>query len=499
MQIIDIGICVDNTDPKGLGRVRYRPYSLYESEIKLAFDYSQWDEFDPFIAIPFLPLHINVVPQEKQSVKLIRYDTEKTSQNVEYVAGPFMSPHNLDGQIFTSQHQGTTYAQEIAKETKDIRNTDGVFNSPASPGAVIKDSDTGFRGKYGSDFIFTENGLQLRGGMLKVKEGRNKQSILDFPQLSKKMGRLSLKKFSKTLQSTEEVTTITEVDTARIKFIVEYEVDDLTNPTELRLFVYKVLPNSGEQFMSNVFSYDSSFNTGDENLVKLINTGNTTTDATYTVALDDRSITSGYIELRDALYRIDTEGLTSLYYAYPDENVHPFYYRPTTTFKVDNSNDTGKTLFLNGVQVRSQQTPGGLVFSRQSAAPPIVEKEKIQTVAREVKNGGEQALSNYSADKIYITSTSPNTGANVKKIDFDALDQYELTQDDYINKIEPNTYGMVRGENLYNLLVSMKNLFDSHIHNINEPLVKTDPNWVKLNELIETMRNDLLNDSLRIN
>jgi len=498
MQIIDIGICIDNTDPKGLGRIRYRPYSLYESEIKLAFDYSEWDEKDPFIAIPFLPLHINVVPQVKQSVKLLRYDTEKVAQNVEYVAGPFTSPHNLEDQTFTSQHKNTTYGGEIVKSTKDIRDTDGTFNSPASPGAFIKDSDTGFRGKYGSDIIFTENGLQLRGGLLKAKEGRNKQSILDFPQLGKKMGRLSLKKFSKTLQSVEEVSTSTEVDVSRLKFIIEYELDDLTTPRILKLFVYKVVPNTGEQFMTNVFSYDTPFNTGDENLVKLINKENTNTDPTHTIDLDG-TINSGYIELREALYQIDTQGLSSLDYTYSDENVHPFYYRPTTSLKLDESNDTNKATFLNGIQVRSTQSPGGLVYSRQSASPPIVEKEKIKTVAREVKNGGEQSLSNYSADKIYLTSTSPNTGTNVKKIDFDALDDYELTHDDYINKIEPNTYGMVRGENLYNLLVSMKNLFDSHVHNINEPLVKTDPNWVKLNELIETMRNDLLNDSLRIN
>jgi len=498
MQIIDIGICVDNTDPKGLGRIRYRPYSLYESEIKLAFNYSKWDENDPFIAIPFLPLHINIVPQEKQSVKLLRYDSEKTAQNVEYVAGPFTSPHNLDGQTFTSQHKDTTYGGEIVKSTKDIRNTDGVFNSPASPEAVIRDSDSGFRGKYGSDIIFTENGLQLRGGMLKSKDGKNKQSILDFPQLAKKMGRLSMKKFSKTLQSYNEVTTTTAVDTSRIKFIIEYELDDLTVPRELKLFVYKVVPGSGEQFMSDVFTYDSPFNTGDQDLVRLINTGNTTTDPTYIINLSE-TISSGYIELREVLYLIDTEGLTALNYSYPKETVHPFYYRPTTNLKLDETNDGNKTTFLNGVQVRNLHSPGGLVYSRQSVSPPIVEKEKIQTVAREVKNGGEQSLSNYSADKIYITSTSPNTGVNVKKIDFDALDNYELTQDDYIKKIEPNTYGMVRGENLYNLLVSMKNLFDSHIHNINEPLVKTDPNWVKLNELIETMRNDLLNDSIRIN
>ena len=204
-----------------------------------------------------------------------------------YVAGPFTSPHNLEDQTFTSQHKDTTYGGEIVKSTKDIRDVNGTFNSPASPGAFIKDSDTGFRGKYGSDVIFTENGLQLRGGLLRAKEGRNKQSILDFPQLGKKMGRFSLKKFSKTLQAVEEVTTVTEVDTTRIKFIVEYELDELTTPRQLRLFVYKIIPNSGDQFMTDVFSYDSPFNTGDENLVKLINTTNTTTDPTHIIELDE--------------------------------------------------------------------------------------------------------------------------------------------------------------------------------------------------------------------
>jgi hypothetical protein len=103
------------------------------------------------------------------------------------------------------------------------------------------------------------------------------------------------------------------------------------------------------------------------------------------------------------------------------------------------------------------------------------------------------------ADKVYILTTSPNSGTNIKAINFNELNEYELTQEDYINKIEPNTYALVRGENLYNLLIAIKNLLDSHIHNINEPLVKSDPNWIKLNNLVESLRNDLLNDSIRIN
>lgn len=498
MQIIDVGVCIDNIDPKGLGRVRYRPYSLYMSEISLGAKYEDWDEADPFIANPFLPNHINIIPQIEQSLKLIQYDTEKETQNVEYIAGPYTSPHDLQNQTFTAQHKNTTYGGEIVKDTKSIRSKDGKFNPPATKGTMINERDTGFKGNYGSDVIFTENGVQIRGGMLKSKEGKNKESILNFPQLAKKMGRFSLKKFSKTLKSKTETTVEESTMISRLRYIIEYEIDNLNEPTELKLFVYKVLPIYGNQFNTDVFSDTTLFNTGDTNLVKLINTGNTTTDATYIVPLDG-TIINGYVALRDVLYRIDNKGLTELDPTYPNEIIYPFFYRPTTTFKSDSTNQSNKEIFLSKVQVRNIIDPSSLVFSKNSANPPIVQKEKKITVANEVTNGGEQSFSNLSADKIFITSTDVNSGVNVRKINFEDLDEYELTQDDYVNKIEPNTYAMVRGENLYNLLIAIKNLFDSHIHNINEPLVQTDPNWVRLNELIETLRNDLLNDSIRIN
>jgi len=507
MQIIDIGVCINNIDPKGIGRIRYRPYSLYMSEITMGVEYTEWDEQDPFIAIPFLPHHINIIPQIKQSVKLIRYDTSKETQNVEYLAGPYTSPHDVQNQTFTAQHKDTTYGGVIVKQTKDIRSPKGDFNSPTTEGAVINEKDTGFRGNYGSDVIFTENGLQLRGGMLKAKQGKNKQSLLNYPTMAKKLGRFSLKKFAKTLKSTQEVSITETVSVSRIKYIVEYELDDLTAPTQLKIFIYKVLPGYGEQFNTDVFGEDSVFNTGDTNLVKLINTGNTTTDATYIKALNE-TISSGYIELREFLYLFDTVGIFEILDEYRDHiddygASHPFYYRPTSAFRLTRGSTpteiTNKETFLNSIQVRNKVTSSGLIFSRTSADPPIVETEKTINVATEVKNGGEQSFSNLSADRIYLTSTSPNVGANVKTINFSDLNEYELTQEDYVNRIEPNTYGMVRGENLYNLIIAIKNLLDSHIHNINEPLVKTDPNWVKLNELIETLRNDLLNDSLRIN
>lgn len=502
MQIIDIGMCINNIDPKGLGRIRYKPYSLYVSEITMGIDYEDWDVNDPFIAIPFLPHHINIVPQVKQSIKLLRYDTEKPTQNVEYVAGPFTSPHDVQNQTFTTQHKDTTYGGSIVKETKDIRNSDGGYNSPTTEGTMINERDTGFRGNYGSDVIFTENGLQLRGGMLKAKQGKNKESLLNYPQMAKKMGRLSLKKFSKTLKATKETITTEVINVSRIKYIVEYEIDDLTTPTQLSVFVYKVLPGYGEQFNTDVFGANTIFNHGDTNLVKLINTGNTTTDATYIKALNG-TIQAGYVEFRELLHLIDNQGLTTLDFTYPNDTVYPFYFRPTSDFQLTkgaNGTETiNKETFLSKIMSRNRTISSGLVYSKNSADPQIVENSKVVDSVKEVKGGGEQSLSNLSADKIYITSTTPNVGPNVRTIDFNELDEYELTQDDYLSKIEPNTYAMVRGDNLYKLLTILKKTYDSHIHNINDTPVKTENNYEEFNKLMDTLRDDLLNDSIRIN
>ena len=131
MRIIDIAICVDNVDPKGISRIRYRPYGKLVGEIEKAVpNYVAWDDHDPFIALPFLPIHINIIPQKQQSVKIIRYDTEKFAQNVEYIGGPCTSHHDIQDQTFAAQHRDTTYGGVIIKGLKDIRNADGSFNQP---------------------------------------------------------------------------------------------------------------------------------------------------------------------------------------------------------------------------------------------------------------------------------------------------------------------------------------------------------------------------------
>jgi hypothetical protein len=71
MKIIDIAICVDNIDPKGMGRIRCVRYNDYVGEKENSTKYEKWSQNDPFIASPFLPNNINFVPENGQSVKVL--------------------------------------------------------------------------------------------------------------------------------------------------------------------------------------------------------------------------------------------------------------------------------------------------------------------------------------------------------------------------------------------------------------------------------------------
>ncbi len=89
MKIIEIGVCVDNIDPKGVGRIRFSRYSEITSDKELSVNYTKWDDNDPYVALPFLPVNINFIPELGQTVKIIVYNTNQKQLNQEYIAGPF--------------------------------------------------------------------------------------------------------------------------------------------------------------------------------------------------------------------------------------------------------------------------------------------------------------------------------------------------------------------------------------------------------------------------
>lgn len=516
-KIVELGVCIDNNDPKGMGRIRVIDYDDYIAGKENVKNYVKWSKDDPFIAFPFLPNNINFIPDIRQAVKIIRYDSEKSTVNQEYIAGPFTTRFDFDSETFSQQISYTSYGVMV-KEKEDIVKTEDGTLPPNALNALSKYKDYSVNGKYGSDIILTEGGIVLRGGKLLSKDiatpNEKVQLSKNIPLISKKVAKLQLKKFGGKKVVKKDVIEKQVVDVKNLRYIIEYSVDDLTSPTTVSFFVYQVLDQYGAKYSSGNFNQFTEI-IGSE--AKLLNTGSTSPTFTINLLnLQDFSTSSStektrdtYTTIRTKISEIQKNGFDQVIpfevlslFNISTSDIYPFFFRPTFEFRnrsADTTQESTKQTILNGVKSTSQGSAGaGLVFSQTRLNPTSRTVSETVDTIRTDTTSREQTFGSLTADKFYLLST--DTNFTDKRIDFDLLDSYEYTQDDYLTKIDPNTYSIVRGEVLLEFIRAMYNVLTTHVHNINKPYVKKDYDaHENLQTLFNKLENELLNKSVRIN
>lgn len=519
MKIIDLGVCIDNNDPKGIGRIRCIDYDDYVSGKENYKKYTSYDENDPFVALPFLPNNINFIPEVGQTVKVLRYNTEKTTINQEYIAGPFTTRYDFALQTFSQQIGPTSFGVGVKKK-KDIFKNGAL--PPDCSNTLAKNADYSVSGKYGSDMILTEGGLVLRGGKLLSKQSAStseRERLSDFPLASKKVAKLQLKKFPEKRVSKIDVVKTTTYENTDLKYIIEYSVDNINDPQNVNFFVYKIKEGTyGDLFKTNTFT---EFTDTTSLPVVLLNSDNTTTTPTLTVDMTtmedfndytvDGKITLICSEIRTKLLKIKEDGFVGLFsgdvnkkFSNPEELtlIYPFFFRPTQSFRTyPTSNNTElerKNSILSNIRLAKGVIQSGLVWSAiQFKSPSFTKEEEIERLIKD-SSSREQTFGSVVADKLYLLST--DTNFTNKTIDFEKLDGYEYTQENYLNIIDPNTYAIVRGEILLEFLRSMFNVLLTHTHNINKPYARADYEAHNtMVELYNKLESELLNKSVRTN
>jgi hypothetical protein len=496
MKIIDIGICIDNKDPRGFGRIRARNSEELDSTRANAVPYKdQWSKDDPFVYSPFLPNHINVIPQEQQAVKIVRYDDSKGLQNQEYIAGPFTTPHNFNYQNELSQLTETSLGQRgektpaIKSFTGDKKIYDDGYLRPESVGSLPKIEDVSLNGNYGSDVILTEHGVQLRAGILIHKNNATKKQKEDlelYPMYSQKHAKLSLKKFPSTKKLDKQVIEETTIPSIDIKHVFEYDVDSLTAPTTITYSIYRIERNEGDKYKSDVFNINTELNNETSKLIH-------TETVSLSSGTNDAKLQEAYIQIRDFISKLDTDKLIDTVPGLNDEYAHPFYFRPKNTLRAKpNSNS-----FLQNI-VHLDKTNGfGFLYSQSSPDVQPVTKKVERPHLKKISEV-DQSFAALTADKILYLSTS-SLPADGKQIDFRALDKYEYSEEDYVMRIMPNTFSSVRGEKLIEILELITLILLNHVHGIVTPPKYSQSVIDELRKLISRAKLDMINSSIRIN
>jgi hypothetical protein len=519
MKLIDIAICIDNLDPKHMGRIRCVRYSSYTGEQEKAVEYNAWDDKDLFTANPFLPTNINFIPEVGQTVKILEYNTDKDFDNVEYIAGPFTTMHDFNSQTHSAQVENTTYGI-AAKHSPDISKSD-KDELKTNDGAFARHTDYGIYGKYGSDVIFTENGLIMRGGKLKSKKGatqKEKEKLTTEPILAEKSSSLFLKKFDKKLTKITEEVTIDSIDSKQLSSFIEYNVSDFSGGgSTIDFYIYhiKQIDSITKHYYGENLYKTSNTNLDNVDLLSgqtMLYNVNGDNSPTFSVTVSD--FNGIPITIRNVIKTIHSDlNIKSLSEKYGSQlstlpnsevDLHPFYFRPTKESIVKTLTDEqikNRQTIFNGVSPANGITQSGLVFSSQSYNVPVKHIKQQSTYLKNGADGEEQSFGAIKTDKLYLLSTDEPAPKykDKKPIDFKKLGNYDLSQENYLDDIDPNTYGTVRGEILLDILYTITKLFSSHVHLLETPLIQSDPNFKDLIEKITNLEHDMLNKSIRIN
>ena len=115
-QNIYFGVCLNNSDPLMLGRIRVavtsEDYEQRKSSVKgfdenskTPFKNGPWSPKDPFIFLPLLPYFINQVPKVGENVMIFYFDRKrKSGKNKFYMIAPFSSPTTLKFEDYRSSN-----------------------------------------------------------------------------------------------------------------------------------------------------------------------------------------------------------------------------------------------------------------------------------------------------------------------------------------------------------------------------------------------------------
>jgi hypothetical protein len=423
---------------------------------------------------------------------------------------------DFNSQTFSQQIDNTTYGN-ANKERDSIVDKNDKYIDKRTESSFAKKSDYGVYGKYGSDIIFTENGLQLRGGKLLSKGAAspsNRKKMLTYPIMGKRpAATLSLKKFSKKMVLEEKTKTKVDTEVKDIKYILEYQIDKLTDTTKIEFFLYKVLKTFGQVTKTSFFNENTPL---PMSVLKLVNTDNTDSTPTFKIDITTNNINFIHSEINNIFYTVIDRGLKGLLRSFGDlfsqlsnsglpkeGEDFPLYFRPSVKFiemtPLTVTEETDKETILSKVKVFKIGPKSGLIWSQTQLTPPV-KRQKIKTThLKTIKASPEQTFAALKSDKLFLLST--DTNETEKSINFNTLDKYEYTQEDYIKNIEPNTYSTVRGENLLRLLQQLILVVFNHEHNVVGPMVQNSEfeEYMQLLELLKSIENDLLNKSIRIN
>lgn len=482
MEIIKYGICIDNQDPYGAGRIRVimdrelinyfnttQNVNKVINKLDSNNNYIPW-EFstqsngrDPYVYDALLPKHLNIVPKIGEGVKIVY---NKPHDYGEYIAPQISDYKHIN---FDNYENGRSFSNKAKfHPIKNNLRKNGYFPDPI---------DIALIGRKNSDIVLPENEVLIRAGhQNQNNETKNNNHAI-----------LQISGFEKDKRVSEKLIRVDKTPIKLIQNVIELTMDnDLKG--SLKIYDTSNLLNTNNYRPKEKYNFQNlniviNFESKSENeLIKFIQnilyyfdnnksycnfTNDTKNNVTYN-AINNRINTTGVIQDHDFI----------------DLGLYAFRFNPNQDFS--------KYSYLTKNfenELRPQH--------KKPTTNVVSEKRKIT----ESLSGQDSAII-LGANKTFLLSWEEE-----KKL-YNFVGKYGISQEDIYLKLLKKTEPLVRGNQLIELLKRILRILETHGHSqggaytINND-AKNEINRIKeiLNAVVDENLNGgtkLLNYKIRI-
>lgn len=493
-KILYEGKVIDVEDPKGLGRIRVEPQEWYIDNVKNIREFNdntdKWvDNTDPFIFRPFLPNYLNIIPQEGEPVILLYTDTELQHFGGYYIPMSITDRAKPDS---ASYEQRSKYSRRGLNYEKspDLLDEFGNFKRKLYDGAFPTKDEFGFSGRGNSDVRFTNKSLIMRAGQMNMEQ--TKRQGVPIRDSNPAMVQLTL--FDDITQKSQVgVSEEVEFQTKQMSSLIEYNIIfNGTNNFNYTLSLYDISNSDNVNSRSmGLYSLPTSKNlvTVVSNEQPLSNINDVISEIRYYIKKTLQKANKGnhgrVNEINDNVKQ--NKGM---------KNTYPFYFRPTNDTYVNAQEGNGYTINdLEKLRVKTRKG-WGLVFDNKEMDTPSITRTVPKYGTRSI--GSKKVITQLS-DINLLLSYENNTASDGIPIDFNTISNKEIDAEQIGKMLDDNTYSMVRGEKLYELIFSMYQFLISHVHNPAAPGVSTPEIRRNMDQKMVNFISDILSTKNRIN
>lgn len=511
----NLGICVNNNDPKKLGRIRVLPLNVLGNFVTLAqilkfieqedttaessklykpwyiTKFENYSGQDKYLCEPFLPKHISITPNPGQLVKIIKFDNNSLAQE-------FIGPFTIDQVTLT----------------EEFRNVINNLNKNVNLSEALPKNNKTFLSGYNSEqLILGDNEVLMR--LSHINNDKTRKNTYPFTQLSQ---------FNNSYKLTNKSVTTTTIKDVPIDHICQLFLTYQPNKISGTLLLFDASTIINEEgkigLTKQTYSYKKPYITESSGGFKV---KHTITCANIT---DFSSILGSILSSYDAGKTIK-------------------YYNVNGTPIVQTTEDNKSTILVNNNVANMHNIGGGNDPTLSNIVDGLknwVFRLTPNTVATigTVPDDVTSFISLYKTDKLYGTlKLSDTTVATNNQLVPELIDNKQSAYCAYADKIlfvsslntpgmvgdknfdgvgaskiselisANNTYGLLRGEKLLSLIVEILQLFKAHNHkslsseseSLSDPSVSAIADLIKkvLNEQKESSNNVVINHNIRIN